>query len=85
MPFEITDSMESKIWPKGTNLQNRNRLTDIENRLWLPSGEERGSGMDGEFGVSRCELLHLEWISNEVLLYSTGNYIQSLGIEHNER
>ena len=24
------------------------------------------SGMDWEFGVSRCKLLHLEWISNEV-------------------
>ena len=41
-----------------------------------------GSGMDWEFGVSRCKLLHLEWISDEVLLYSTGNYIQSLGIDH---
>ena len=30
-------------------------------------------------------LLHLEWISNEVLLYSTGNYDQSLGIEHDGR
>ena len=40
------------------------------------------SGMDWEFGVSRCKLFHLEWISNEVLLYSTGNYIQSLGIDH---
>ena len=38
--------------------------------------------MNGEFGVSRWKLLHLEWISNEVLLYSTGNCIQSLGIEH---
>ena len=37
-----------------------------------------GSGMDWEFGVSRCELLNLEWISNEVLLYGTGNYISSL-------
>ena len=37
--------------------------------------------MDGEFGVSRDTLLHLEWISNEVLPYSIGNYIQSLGIE----
>ena len=36
----------------------------------------------GEFGVSRCELLRLEWISNEVLLYSTRNYIQSVGIDH---
>ena len=24
--------------------------------------------------------LYLEWISNEILLYSIGNYIQSLGI-----
>ena len=38
--------------------------------------------MDWEFGVSRCKLLHLEWINNKVLLYSTGNYIQSPGINH---
>ena len=44
-----------------------------------------GSGMDREFEVGRCKLLHLEWISNEVLLYSTGNYIQSLGVEHDGR
>ena len=25
------------------------------------------SGMEWEFGVSRCKLLHLEWISNEIL------------------
>ena len=41
--------------------------------------------MDREFGGDRCKLLHLEWISNEVLLYSTGNYIHSLGIEHDGR
>ena len=34
-----------------------------------------GSGMKREFEVGRCKLLYLEWISNEVLLYSTGNYI----------
>ena len=33
------------------------------------------SGIDWEFAVSRCKLLHLEWISNEIELYSTGNYI----------
>ena len=32
--------------------------------------------------VNRCKLLHLEWISNEVLLYRTGNYAQPLVIEH---
>ena len=38
-------------------------------------GGER-SGLDWELGVSRCKLLHLEWISNEILLHSTGNYFQ---------
>ena len=38
-------------------------------------GRGGGSGMDSEFGVSRCKLLHLEWVSNEILPYSIGNYI----------
>ena len=38
-------------------------------------GEGGGRGMDWEFGVSRCKLLHLEWISNVILLCNTGNYI----------
>ena len=42
-------------------------------------------GMDREVGVSRCKLPHLEWTSNEVLLYRTGNYIQSLGTERDGR
>ena len=42
-----------------------------------------GRGMDWEFGVGRCKLLHLEWINDKVLLYSTGKYIQSPGINHN--
>ena len=44
-----------------------------------------GGGIDWEFGVSRDKLQHLEWLSNEVLLYSTGNYIQFLGIDYDER
>ena len=44
-----------------------------------------GSGMNEEFGVSRCKLLNLEGISNEVLLYSTGIYIQLLVMEHDGR
>ena len=42
-----------------------------------------GNGMDWEFGVSTFKLLHLGCVSNEVLLYNTGNYIQSLAAEHN--
>ena len=48
-------------------------------------GGGRECGMDWEFRVSRCELLHFEWMSNEILLYSTGNYTQSLVIEHDRR
>ena len=58
------------------------RPVDIENRLVVAKGEGRGSGMDREFGVGPCKLLHLEWISNEILPRSTGNYIQSLRIDH---
>ena len=39
--------------------------------------------MDWELGVSRCKLLHIQWINNKILLYSTGNYIQYFVINHN--
>ena len=42
-----------------------------------------GRGMDWEFGISRCKLLHIGWVNNKVLLYSIGNYIQCTGINHN--
>ena len=34
--------VESKIWHKWTYLWNRNRLTDLENRLVVAKGEEEG-------------------------------------------
>ena len=34
-----------------------------------------GSGVVGKLGVHRYKLLPLEWISNEILLCSTGNYV----------
>ena len=66
-------------------LQNRNRLRNIENRLVVAKGGVWESEMDEDFGVSRCKVLHLEWIGNEVLLYSTGNYIQPHGIKYDEK
>ena len=54
----------------------------MENRLAVAKGDVGGSGMDWEFGVSKCKLLRLECVSRDVLLYSTGNYIQSPGIDH---
>ena len=57
------------------NLSTEKKVMDLENRLVGCQGGWGGSGMDWELGVNRCKLLPLEWISNEILLYSTGNYI----------
>ena len=40
-----------------------------------------GGEMDWESGVNEGQQWHLEWISNEILLHSTGTYIQSLVME----
>ena len=42
--------MESKIWHRGTHLQNRNKFTGMENRLVIAKGEEEGVGRTGSWG-----------------------------------
>ena len=54
-----------------TYLQNRNRLTDTENRAVVVKGEG-----EGRIGINRCKLLHAEQMNNKVLLQSTGNCVQ---------
>ena len=62
----------------------QNKLRDIENRLMV--AEEEGEGMTWTGSLRLADTnLHLKWISNEVLLHSTGNFSQSLGIECNGR
>ena len=57
--------MESeKKWYKWTYFQNRNRLTDLENKL---PGERWGTGTGRVFGVDMCTLLCLKWTSNKDL------------------
>ena len=48
---------------------------DVENRLVVAKGEGEGVGWTGSLRLTDAKLLHFEWISNEILLYSTGNYI----------
>lgn len=68
------------------NLSTEQRQTHGHGeQTWNRHGEQRGSGIDGDLGVSRFKLLRLEWISYEVLPYSTGNYMKSLVIEHVRR
>ena len=64
-----------------TETDSQTQRTD----LWLPRRRGDGGRMDWEFGISRCKLLYTEWINNKVLLYSTGNYIQYLIINHNRK
>ena len=73
--------VESKICHKWPYLQNRNRLRHREQTCGCQEGGG-GSGKDWEFVVSRCKVLHLEWMNDDVLLYSTGNYIQSSGADY---
>ena len=67
------------------NLSTKQKQTH-RHREQICGCQERGGakGIDWEFGVSICKLLHLEWISNKALLYSTRNYIQSPGIDHDK-
>ena len=64
------------------NLSAKQKLTHRHREQNLVSkGKRGGRGMDWEFGVGKCKLLHLEWI-NKVLRYRTGNYIQNYVINH---
>ena len=56
--------VEFNIWHKGIYLQKRNSWT--LSRLVVAKWQGEGVRWTGSLG-----LLHLEWISNEVLLYST--------------
>ena len=60
------------MWYKWIYLQNRNRLTDLENRLIVTKGE-RGVG------------INKKQIDDKILLYSTWNYIQNPVINHKEK
>ena len=57
---------------------------DVEHRLVAKEvgGEEI---MEWEVGVSRCQLLYMEWINIKILLDSTESYIQYYMINHKEK
>ena len=77
-----TDTWNLKYDTNEANYRNWNRLMDTENRLNLAKRKCVGGAMDWKVGISRCNLLYIEWINNKVLLYSTGNYIQYPMINH---
>ena len=46
-------------WYKLTYLQNRNRVTDVENKLMVTKGES-GGGINWEIGIDICTLLYIK-------------------------
>ena len=44
------------------NLQNTNRLTDLETELTVACKEEAGEGTVKEFGMNKYTLRYLKWI-----------------------
>ena len=80
MPYDIT-----YIWNLiyGTNEPfHRKEIHGLGEQTCGCQGGGGENGMDWEFAVNRCKLLPLEWISNGILLCSTGNYVWSLVMEH---
>ena len=66
-----------KKWYNWTYIQNRNRLTDLQNELTAASrGRMAGGGIVRETEIDMYTLLYLKWITYKVLLYSTGNSAQ---------
>ena len=51
---------------------NRKETHELGERNCGCQGEGGGRGMDWECEVNRSKLLHLEWISNEILLSAQG-------------
>ena len=64
------------------NLSTKKKTHGLEEQTCDCQRGRGGTGMDREFRVIRCKLLPLEWISNEILLYSAGNCILLLMMEH---
>ena len=74
IPYDIT-----YMWNLKYDTNELTCKTGIDSQTWRT---DHGGGMDWEFWISRCKLLFIAWI-NKILLYSTGNYIQYLVINHN--
>ena len=57
------------------NLSTEKKITDKENRLADAKWEGEGVGWTRNLELIDANYCLLKWISNEILLYSTGNYM----------
>ena len=74
--WNLKYDMDEAIYETETDSQTQIRFVAAKGKgEW---GRERL-----EFGISRCKLLHIGWIINQVPLQNTGNYIQYPMVSHN--
>ena len=78
--YDIAYMWNLKKWYKWTYLQNRSRISDVENKLWLP-GVRRG-GINWKIGIDIYALLYIKMITNKDLLCSVGNSTQYSGMTY---
>ena len=58
------------------NLQNRKRLTDLENELMVVGGgKDGGKEIVKEFGMDMCTLLYLKWITTKTSCIAHGTLL----------
>ena len=88
MPSEVSQKEKDKYYVISLtcgihNMEQMNLSTEKKQTHGLgeqtcgSQGGGRGSGIDWEFQVSRCQLLHLQWINNEILMYIAQETISS--------
>ena len=80
--YNITYKWNLKKWYKWTYLQNRNRLTGIENKLMVTKGERGGRDKLGVWDLQIHTIIY-KIGKQQDLLYSSGNYTQYLVITYN--
>ena len=80
MPHSTTHVWNLKYDTNGLIHETESDLHTERIHLWFPRERRAWGGMDWEFGISTCKLLGINY---KVLLYSTGNYIQSPIMKHN--
>ena len=66
-------------------MQNRNRLTDIENKLMVIKEEREETGINLEYGTNRYKLPYVKHTNNKNSLSSSGNCFQHCVVTYNEK
>ena len=76
---------QKTYWERILLIQINKYSSLTENRLVVAKGDGMGEGWSGSSGLADVAVTCIEWINNKVLLYSTRNCIQPIGINYNEK